>query len=195
MKEIYGIILLAAGPSGRLGKPKQLLPYKETTLLQHLIHEADSSLAKDIVVVLGAHEQEIKDALKTENIHTALNNEWKEGVASSIRWGINELQAINPSVDAAILMMCDQPLVTHTLLNDLMTTHEKTGKPIVTCGYDESIGLPVLFHQSIFPELLQLTGDTGVKKIIEDHHGTRVIIPFPGGNINIDTVSDYEALA
>ena len=191
----YSIILLSAGPSNRLGKPKQLLPFNDTTLLQHLINEAKASLAKNVLIVLGAYENEIQSSLEPGNIHIAINNEWQEGMASSIKFGINEVQKFSPVSDAAILMMCDQPYVTAALLNDLMSTHEQTGKPIVSCTYDFTIGPPALFHQSLFPELLQLTGDAGAKRIIEIHAGTTATVPFPQGVVDINTMDDFESIA
>ena len=191
---IYSIILLAAGSSGRMGRPKQLLPYKDNTLLQHLLDQAKGSKANNIIVVLGAFEQEVKSSMNADGIHIVVNDEWQEGLASSIRWGINELQKISPSTDAAILMMCDQPFVSSELLDELINKHEKTGKPIVTCSFDYTTGPPALFHQSLFPELLQLTGDRGAKKVVEIHVGNTVTIPFSMGNIDVDTMDDYEAL-
>jgi molybdenum cofactor cytidylyltransferase len=189
-----GIILLAAGSSGRLGKPKQLLPYKKSTLLQYLMNEARASNAGTVVVVLGANEEIIQPELKTEGFYITVNKSWREGMASSIRSGIIELQKINPSTDAAILMVCDQPLVTSQLLNELISMHNKKGKPIVSSYYDDITGPPALFHQSMFPELLLLTGDKGAKKVVEIHTGNVATVPFPGGNIDIDTMADYEAL-
>lgn len=190
----FGVIILAAGSSGRLGKPKQLLYYKGKSLLQHLMDEAKSSSANSIVVVLGANAEAIQAELQTRTIHIAINNDWKEGMASSIRCGIKALKELNPSVDAAILMVCDQPFVTTALLNNLIITHQETTKAIVTCNYDNTTGPPALFHKSIFPELLQLTGDKGARQIVEAHTNELVTVSFPEGNIDIDIAADYESL-
>lgn len=194
MTSSCGIILLAAGSSGRLGEPKQLLHYKGKILLQHLIDEAKSSSANSIVVVLGANWEAIQVKLQTGNIHIAINNDWKEGMASSIRCGINALQEICPAVDAAILMVCDQPYVTAALLNDLITVHQKTNKAIVTSNYNNTSGPPALFQKNIFSELLQLTGDKGARQIVEAHSKELATVSFPKGNIDIDTAADYDLL-
>jgi molybdenum cofactor cytidylyltransferase len=188
------IVILAAGSSGRLGKPKQLLPYKNKTLLQYLMDEAKNSLAKNIIVVLGANAEAINAELKIKNIHIAINENWKEGMASSIRCGINQLQKINPSADAAIIMVCDQPFVTTELLNELITTHQQTNKTIVTSSYDNTTGPPAFFHKSIFPELLQLKGDIGAKGIVQKKADKVATVLFPEGNIDIDTAADYNKL-
>lgn len=194
MTNSCGIIVLAAGSSGRLGKPKQLLDYKGKNLLQYLIDEATESSANYTVVVLGSEVGLIQAKLETGNIHMVINDDWEEGMASSIRCGINELQKINPSVEAAILMVCDQPFVTTSLLNDLITTHRETGKSIVTSNYDNTAGPPALFHKSIFPELLQLTGDKGAKQVVEAHPKELATVSFPKGSIDIDTAADYDSL-
>lgn len=190
-----GIILLAAGSSGRLGRSKQLLPFQGKTLLQHLIDEAKASPTAPIIVVLGANADLIQQQLVTDEIEIAINGDWEKGMASSIGYGINALLKVNPLIDAAILMTCDQPFVSTQVLNELINTHRKTGNPIITCGYDETTGPPALFHQSIFPELLQLTGDKGARKIVEEHPDKVSTIPFPEGNIDIDTAADYERLS
>ncbi|MEQ1676668.1 MAG: nucleotidyltransferase family protein [Chitinophagaceae bacterium] len=190
----YSIIILAAGSSDRLGKPKQLLPYKNKTLLQYLIDEAKATSALSVLLVLGANAAAIQSELQTENIRIVINDDWQEGMASSIRCGINELQKINPATDAAILMVCDQPYVSASLLNDLILAHNKTNKPIVTSSYDNTTGPPALFHKSIFQELLQLTGDTGARSIVQKHINDVATVSFPKGSIDIDTAADYEAL-
>lgn len=194
MANSCGIIILAAGSSGRLGKPKQLLPYKNKPLLQYVIDEAKATSAVSVLVVLGANAAAIQSELQTENIRIAINDDWKEGMASSIRCGIKELQKNNPATDAAILMVCDQPFVTASLLNDLIITHNKTNKPIVSSSYDNTTGPPVLFHKSLFPELLQLTGDAGARIIVKKYINEVATVSFPDGRIDIDSPADYEAL-
>ncbi len=186
-----GIIILAAGASTRLGQPKQLLPYKGTTLLQHSIQAAINSIASHIIVVLGACEQQIRIETEWHTAQVISNNEWHEGMASSIRCGINELTRTNPSTNGVIIMLCDQPFVTTDLLNELMTTHKATGKAIIGSQYNHIVGVPAFFQKNIFPELLQLTGDTGAHSIIQSHPENIAVIPFSKGSIDIDTPADY----
>ncbi len=191
MINTYGIIILAAGPSGRLGQPKQLLPYQDKTLLQFLIDEATTSTASSIIVVLGANATLIEPVLETSHVQIIINKNWEEGMASSIRCGITALQKIKPSLDAAIIMVGDQPFITASLLNNLMTTLQEINTPIVTCSYDNTTGPPSIFHKDLFPELLQLTGDTGARSIVQKYAEEIVTIAFPSGNIDIDTQEDY----
>ena len=190
-----GIILLAAGESSRLGTPKQLLLLEGRTLLQHALEFANGSNAHPVVVILGAGSDTIKQGIDVSTEHVIVNAEWQEGIASSIRSGINALVEISPVVEGAILLFCDQPYVTSTLLNKLMETYKETGKPVVACSYDNTFGPPVFFHKTIFPELLQLKGDIGARGVIRQHVDDVELILFPKGNIDIDTEADYQNLS
>jgi molybdenum cofactor cytidylyltransferase len=173
-----------------MGKPKQLLQYKGKNLLQHVLSEAISSYASPVIVVLGANSDLVSKEIDKTKVYITENTEWEEGMASSVRIGLQ----IFPSADAVIFMVCDQPYVSASLLNDLINTQVDTGKPIVTSDYGEAIGPPALFHKSLFNELMQLKGDAGAKKIIETHRDEVATVLFTKGKIDIDTKEDYEAL-
>lgn len=189
-----GVIILAAGASSRMGSPKQLLMYAGKTLLQHSIQAALGSMARPVIVVLGAHEDAIKTNLENGNVQVVVNAAWQEGLASSIRYGINALVDTAPFTAATVLMVCDQPNVTALLLNDLIKTQQASSKPIVASSYNGILGVPALFHQSIFPELLKLKGDVGARFIIQEHIHETETIAFSKGNIDIDTETDYRQL-
>ena len=152
-KNNFGILLLAAGSSSRLGRPKQLLKYNNQTLLQHNLNVAIGSDVNEIVVVLGAHAEGIKDKINLPNIHIAYNADWQEGMASSIRCGLNRMTEINPTIEGVIIMVCDQPHTSTILLNELLTTYQKINKQIISCAYENTSGPPVFFHRSLFPEI------------------------------------------
>lgn len=194
MEEQIGIIVLAAGASSRLGRPKQLLPYKDKTLLRYTLEEALTTSAQSVAVVLGANADALQKEINGYKIHVAVNINWKEGMASSIRTGVKAITEINPSVTGVILLVCDQPFVTTALLNTLIEVRQKTGKGIVASSYGNTFGPPVFFHHSFFPELLQLTGDVGARNIIRLHTGNVEMVPFPGGTLDIDTDKDYEVI-
>ena len=188
-----GIVVLAAGESSRMGRPKQLLPHGDLTLLQHSIQVAHGTDVKTIVVVLGAHADSMTNDFDSKSVFVT-NSNWKEGMASSIQLGIKSLLNKNPGVEGAILMVCDQPYVNSLLLNTLIETYESTGKQIVASGYDNTFGPPVFFHKLFFPELLQLKGDVGAKSVIKKHERQAEIVLFPEGSIDIDTDADYQKL-
>ncbi len=185
---------MAAGASSRLGKPKQLLPYDGQSLLQHALQIAKASNAQSILIVLGARAELLKKEIGDNTAHVVVNAAWEEGMASSIRCGIRALIEMSPTVEGALLMVCDQPYVTAPLLNDLIATHQQTGKPIVTCSYENTFGPPTLFHKHLFPELLQLEGDVGARSVIRQHANEVEIVLFPKGSIDVDTGADYEKL-
>ena len=190
----YGIILLAAGQSARLGKPKQLLNYKGKTLLAHSLQIAIETQLQPIVTVLGANLDTLKQSIEPTNTNIVINQEWSEGMASSIRCGIEELVKIAPSIAGVIIMVCDQPYVTAKLLTDLVEKHEDSSKPIIASRYNNNIGTPALFDKTIFALLLSLKGDSGAKKIMKSNPDWVETVNFPFGEIDIDTSLDYELL-
>jgi molybdenum cofactor cytidylyltransferase len=178
-----------------MGRAKQLLPYKGKSLLEHAVDTANDADANPVIVVLGANAAVLEKEIDEKKVHIVENKEWQEGMASSIRCGLNTLLQIAPSSDAVILMVCDQPFVSASLLNELITTQKNTGKLIVTSQYENTIGPPALFYKTIFPELLKLKGDAGARKIVEQHNNATATVLFIKGNIDIDTEADYNALS
>jgi molybdenum cofactor cytidylyltransferase len=186
-----GIIVLAAGASTRLGEPKQQLLYKGKTLLQHAVDAAVESMAQLVIVVLGANAEGIKNDITKQGVAVIHNKDWEEGMASSIRAGITELQKLSPGIDDTILMLCDQPFVDAALLNSLMLNKHPTSKPIIACAYNNTVGPPALFDKTYFSALLSLNGQEGAKKLLMKYRDKVFTIPFDKGAIDIDTVEDY----
>lgn len=177
-----------------MGRPKQLLTYQGKSLLEHTIDTASETDANPVIVVLGANAGLIEKEIDEKKIHIVENKEWKEGMASSVRCGIATLLQIAPAADATIIMVCDQPFVSSSLLHELITEQKNTGQPIVTSQYKEAIGPPALFHKSVFYELMKLKGDAGARKIIEQRSNDVVTVFFRKGDIDIDTEADYKSL-
>jgi molybdenum cofactor cytidylyltransferase len=189
-----GIVILAGGASTRLGKPKQSLQYHGKTLLSHAVDEAINARADAVVLILGKNADLFQKEIDKEKVHVVVNKDWVEGMASSVRLGLDTLLKIKPYIDAVIFMVCDQPHISSSVLNALITKQQKTTKQIVTCNYGESIGPPALFHKKYFRELAKLNGDVGARNIIEQNMHDVATILFPEGKIDIDTEEDYEAL-
>jgi len=188
-----GLIILAAGQSARMGRPKQKLLYQGDTLLQHAVKTALASVCEPVVVVLGAFADELLSDIESYPVKVIINQNWDEGMASSIRAGITQLQNI-PGVSNALIMLCDQPHVNATLLDQMIQTKQRHAKGIVACAYNNTIGVPVLFGESYYPYLLSLTGHEGAKKILTAHTDDIETIVFPLGAVDIDTAEDYEGL-
>jgi len=187
------LIVLAAGESARLGQPKQNLVFEDQTLLERAIEAGLKSDCNPVIVVLGAHADRIDISNKNPKLKIIHNPSWKEGMSSSIRAGINEINE-SGSVDSAVIMLCDQPFVTPELLNKLLLKKAETGKPVVACSYQGINGVPALFERSLFGELSTLAGNEGAKKIIMKHKNEAATIPFEKGSIDIDTSEDYDRL-
>ena len=183
----YGIIILAAGGSSRLGKPKQLLLYRGKPLIQNIIDAAEAVPELYTIVVTGAVPIEV-------NVHSCYNEEWPSGIASTIRQGLSELLKLQPQAAACIITVCDQPFITAEVLSSLIVRHEETGSGIAASGYAGTVGTPALFSSQYFDELLQLRGDEGAKKVIKKYAHDVAILPFPGGETDIDTAQDYQRL-
>ncbi|WPO78419.1 nucleotidyltransferase family protein [Flavobacterium sp. KACC 22761] len=189
-----GIIILAAGNSSRLGQPKQLLGYKDSTLLKNTIAEASLVSDVKIIVVTGANNQLIEEELDPSRIKISFNPDWESGMSSSIINGLKKLLTLYPDYENCIFAVCDQPYVSSLIFEHLIEEHHKTGKGIVASAYSETLGTPVLFKKKYFNELLELKGQEGAKKIISKFSDDVVSVSFEKGNIDIDTEDDYNKL-
>jgi len=185
------IIILAAGRSARLGSPKQLLNYRGKTLLQHSIDTALESQASPVIVILGSVKETIEKQLDQTQIIILENTAWESGMASSISYGINKLNTIAPDSEAAILMVCDQPYVSASLLNELINKHLESGQSIIASSYENTLGTPALFHKSLFSELSALEGESGAKSLIKKYNLQTRSVSFDQGSIDIDTRENY----
>lgn len=188
-----GLIILAAGESRRLGHAKQNLIYQHQTLLQRAVETALNSVCRPIFVVLGANSELIPRGIEQNDLHYLYNADWAEGMASAIRMAVTEIEK-DGSVDGAVIMVCDQPFVTPALIDTLVLKKQEKGKNIIACTYNDTVGVPVLFDRTLFNDLKLLKGNEGAKKIVLNHQGDIVKIPFEAGSIDIDTLADYERL-
>lgn len=193
MKSEIGIIILAAGASSRLGTPKQLLEFQGKTLLRHAVETAIETNYK-IVVVLGANFERTKAEIEDLEIEICFNENWQNGMSSSLKTGLKEILQIAPNLSAVIIALCDQPFINSSMFNSLAKAFEKTNAPIVASEYAETIGVPALFSHSMFDELLNLSADEGARKIIKKHLASVEKISVPQAEIDIDTAEDYQKL-
>ena len=188
-----GIVILAAGNSSRLGQPKQLLGYKDETLLQHIIAEASKLPDAVVIVVTGANHELIEKNIDSK-VKTVFNSDWELGMSSSINTGLKKLWELHPEIEECIFTVCDQPFVSHSIFENLITEYHKTQKGIVASSYSDTLGTPVLFGKKYFEELFNLKGQEGAKKIINRFLEDTASILFEKGDIDIDTEDDYNKL-
>ncbi|MFP4505897.1 MAG: NTP transferase domain-containing protein [Cyclobacteriaceae bacterium] len=192
--EQTALILLAAGKSARMGKPKQLLQLRGKSLLRHAAEVALSSRLGPLIVVLGAYADQMQPELEGINYDLVYNQQWEEGMGSSIRAGVTHLQQKYTHCRGAIVMLCDQPYVSVDLLEKLVHTYHKSHKPIIASAYRGTMGVPAYFHRSYFDRLSQLEGGTGARKLIKQHGEDAGVVTFSQGGIDIDTPEDYQML-
>ncbi len=212
VNDTIGLILLAAGGSARLGRPKQLLDYEGQPLLRRAVETALASQYRPVVVVLGAQAEACaavleglggdnlgkvssgRDGAPSRPLRIVVNTDWPEGLTSSIRAGLAALGKENPAITAAILSVADQPHLTTPLLDSLIERHRATGKKIIAAQYAGVPGPPALFCASLFPQLLTLRGDEGARRVLQANPGEVELVPFPDGALDVDTPEDYEKL-
>ena len=186
-------MVLAAGSSSRMGRSKQMLEINGEMLLAKTVNTVLASKIRDVVVVLGADEQAHRHILIPFPIRVVFNDQWKKGMGSSIKAGLHHLVASRSTCDAVLIFVCDQPLLTVEIIATIVQTFEQTKKPVIASGYSNVPGVPVLFARSYFAKLEQLPDDHGAKRIIQQNPSDVVTVPFPGGEIDLDTMQDYNA--
>jgi molybdenum cofactor cytidylyltransferase len=189
-----GILILAAGQSARLGIPKQLLDYEGLSLIKRVAQTALESGIGKVTVVLGANAEQIRTELDMPALCLVENRGWEEGMASSVRAGVRAITAMDRDTDGLMILVCDQPYLGKTVLQQLIQLQRESGLPLAACVYDGKAGTPALFHKTVFPELLELTGDTGARKLINSYGDQVAQLTFEEGKIDIDTKEDYEKL-
>jgi molybdenum cofactor cytidylyltransferase len=189
-----GAVVLAAGGSTRFRKPKQLAIFRGETFVRRIVAAANEAECAPIVVVVGRDAAQITSELAGLPVSIALHRTWSNGLGSSIAVGLKHALGIAANLDAAILLLCDQPFVNAAALRQLIQLHLENGKTIVASAYAETLGIPALFDRSCFGDLLQLRGNSGAKGIILARRHDVTPFDFPAAAIDIDTAADYKKL-
>lgn len=188
-----GAIVMAAGSSSRLGKPKQLLLFQGETLLERAISTAKGVDFSEYVLILGGNADKIQSTIDLSNSKVLINHNWSSGMSSSLQLGLRYLNE-NYQIDAVVMLLCDQPFVNSKIINSIIDKFKETKKGIIASKYGKSLGVPALFDRKYFGEILNLKSSEGAKKIIYSHPEDTDSVDFPLGAIDIDTQEDYEKL-
>jgi molybdenum cofactor cytidylyltransferase len=183
-------LVLAAGGSSRLGRPKQLLPYRGATLLDAVLGTARTCGFDQLVVALGGAADEVRAAVALDGADVVVNDAYGAGCSSSIAAAVG---ALDPRCDVLVLLLGDQPGVTAPTVRALLAG--RGDAPLAVCRYDDGRGHPFAFGRAVFADLAALHGDKAVWKLLERRPGDVVEVPVPGCvPLDVDTWDDYEAV-
>jgi molybdenum cofactor cytidylyltransferase len=194
MAALTAAVVLAAGGSSRLGRPKQLVTHRGGSLLRHAIDCARRAGCDPVLVVLGAEADRIAGDLEGSGVTIVIHEGWQAGLASSIRAGVAAARRRVPEPDAVMLIACDQPKLTAGVVRELRESVESGRHPLAACRYDGTVGVPAAFHRPLFGELLQLEGSGGAKSILESRLEEAHCVDWPDGAIDVDRPEDLDAI-
>jgi molybdenum cofactor cytidylyltransferase len=196
-------IILAGGTSSRMGEErnKLLLPLHNRPVLAHVLEAALGSQARPIVLVLGYQTQIVQEKLQHTLAKNAIivveNPNYQQGQSTSMQAGLRALQALShdytKDIDAVIFLLGDQPMLTSTMIDELLTLRERTGKRIVLPLYQGQRGNPVIFALDLAPELLAVTGDEGGRGILKRYPDEIATLEMgeEAANFDVDTWEAY----
>ena len=183
-------LVLGAGGSRRLGRPKQLLPYGDRPLLEHTLNTARDCGFDQLVVPIGGAAPEVRERVDFTGAEVVVNPDYGQGCSSSIAAALGALDA---RCEVLVLMLGDQPGVTPQTVRTLLDG--RGDAPLAICRYDDGRGHPIAFHRALFPQLADLHGDKGVWRLLDEHAGEVVDVPIAGNvPLDVDTPEDYKAV-
>ncbi|MDP8924359.1 MAG: NTP transferase domain-containing protein [Chloroflexota bacterium] len=188
-----GAIVLAAGTSSRMGRPKLLLPLGGTSLVRRAVETAVGSRAKQVVVVTGAHREQVERELAGLPVGLAHNPDFAAGMSGSLRAG---LLALRPETDAAVVLLADQPFIGPEVVDALIEVYAATRAPVVRPRYAGQPGNPVLWDRSLFGQLLEQRGDQGGRELLRQYTDRIAWRELPDARAqeDVDTPEAYETL-
>jgi molybdenum cofactor cytidylyltransferase len=183
-------LVLAAGGSSRLGRPKQLLPYGAGTLLGHVLGVARECRFDQTIVAIGGSADEVRESVDLAHVEVVVNDAYGEGCSSSIAAA---LAGVDARCDVLVLMLGDQPGVTSGTVATLLAG--RGSSPLAVCRYDDGRGHPIAFARGVFGALAELHGDKGVWRLLEQR-ADEVAEVAVAGRIprDVDTPEDYQAV-
>jgi molybdenum cofactor cytidylyltransferase len=183
-------LVLGAGGSRRLGRPKQLLPYGSETLLGHIVATARACEFDQLIVALGGAADGVREQVDLSGAQIVVNDAYGSGCSSSIAAALG---AVDERADVLVLMLGDQPGVTPETVRRLIDA--RGDAPLAVCRYDDQRGHPFAFARRIFEELANLHGDKGVWRLLDQRADDVAEIRITGCvPLDVDTPEDYEAV-
>ncbi len=186
-------VVLAAGSGLRMGRIKQLLPFRGAPLLAHVVASARGAGLQPVVVVLGHCAAWIHREVDLAGTRVVVNPDYRRGQSTTL---IRGLEALPPACPAALFLLGDQPLISAELIARVLAGYRLTRAPVVLPTFRGRRGNPVLIDRSLFDRLARLTGDEGARGLFQDCAGQiqRIAVDDPGIHLDVDTWQDYQDL-
>ena len=189
-------IILAAGLSTRMGRPKPLLVWHGRTLLAHAIDAAVGGGFDPVLAVINDSPEAADELARCGSlVRRVVNPESARGIGTSIRRGIAELMALDPDIAATAILLADQPLITAPILSGLMAAHRAAAKPVTAADMGSAIGPPVIISAALFGQLLVLPDDRGCAMLWKQNPDWVARFGCPSAAADIDTPADFDLLA
>ena len=185
------VMVLAAGASSRFGSTKQLVRVNGRPLMHTIVSRAVELAGHSVTVVLGAHAGELAPLLKHSPASVAVNRNWSEGIASSIREGLSHALQ---TADGVLIVLADQAAVTTEDLRRLAGAWRRNPASIAAAQYAGGVGVPAIFPRWCFRELNELRGDRGAQLLLQRHVDRLVRLPMPSAELDIDRPEDLLSL-
>jgi molybdenum cofactor cytidylyltransferase len=183
-------LVLGAGGSKRLGRPKQTLPFRDGTLLGHVVGVARECELDQLVVAIGGAADDVRSQVDLTGAEVVVNDAYGAGCSSSIAAALG---VVDLRCDVLVLMLGDQPGVTAATVEGLLAG--RGDAPLAVCRYDDGRGHPIAFARSVFGALADLHGDKGVWRLLDQGAGDVVEVPISGTvPLDVDTPEDYAAV-
>jgi molybdenum cofactor cytidylyltransferase len=190
LKSAAGAIVLAAGSSSRLGRPKQLLRVGGETLVRRSARFAIEAGCKPVIVVTGSGADSVAAELAGLEASAAFNANWSAGIGTSLRAGLAAMLAPDPRIASTLVLVCDQPNLDAAILRRLLDAWKSGGKPMIACEYAGTFGPPCCFDCSMFSALAKIADADGAKSVLKSDLKSVETIPWPQGSIDLDTPED-----
>jgi molybdenum cofactor cytidylyltransferase len=190
---LLAAVILAAGGSSRMGRPKQLLRFRGSSLLRRAVEAAEAVPVEQVIVVLGHAADQLLPELQGTSATAVLNDQWAEGVSTSLRGG---LAAVSTDARGVFVYPADMPLITPDVLRELMRRQQTSGRPAAMTEAAGVRGVPVFITRSLFPSLMIQEGDVGGAQYLRGHPEAVEAVHFSDPDIvrDVDRPEDYDRL-